>query len=115
MPDIVKDTDTNPPQLSADTLDPSDGGPWSRKLWFSIGAIVVIVGGGVFFAFVPGFRDGYGTLTEGVLGVCGLFLGANVGNKMVIAKHIATMTATKMQQEVSNYRADRPQPTDRHD
>lgn len=114
MPDLVQDTDTNPPQLSADVLDPSDGGPWSRKLWFSIGTVACIMLGGVAFALIPGFRDGYSTYVEGLLGIAGLFLGGNVANKMVVAKHIAMVTATKMQQQL-NSRANQPPVIDRHD
>jgi hypothetical protein len=74
---------------SGTSLVAADGGMSSRKLWYGIGTSLAIVLGGVFFAFVPGFRTGYDTYIAGLMGVLALYVGGNVANKHVVAKHLA--------------------------
>lgn len=83
-------------------IDVSDGGGKSRKLWFSIGIAFAIVLGGVFYAFVEGFRDGYDVYVTGLLGVLAAYSGANIGNKMVIAKHVANFNANRREDRTEN-------------
>lgn len=70
-------------------LDIRDGGFWSRKLLYSIGTSVAIVGGGFLAAYVDGFRPIYETYIGGLMGVLALYLGVNVGNKFVVGKNLA--------------------------
>lgn len=97
MADDTQPTPDAPATLSPATLDPTDGSWGSRKLWFSVGTSVAIMLGGVFYAFMPAFQSGFEIYCTALLACLSAFLGANVGNKMVVAKHIAMVTASKMQ------------------
>lgn len=93
----------------------ADGGFTSRKLWFGIGTSIAIVGGGVFYAFVDGFRNGYETYIMGLLGVLGLYVGGNVTHKFALAKHVANVATANIASQSSaltavKTAASKPQP-----
>lgn len=85
--DDLVDVDQQPVQ----SLAQKDGGYSSRKLWYGIGTSVAIVLGGVFYALCTGFRTGYETYIAGLMGVFGLYLGANVTARHVTAKHVTDL------------------------
>src|SRR3954471_18355724 len=63
-----------------------DGGMGSRKLWFCIGAALVIAVVGVLTIWAPGLAAIYPELIGGVLGACAMYCGANVTNTLVTSR-----------------------------
>ena len=73
-------------------IDLSDKGLASRKLWFSIGTAIAIIGGAIFCGFVPAAVPVYPELVGGLLAVQAIYLGGNVFNKFAIGKvHVSAM------------------------
>ena len=67
-------------------MDPKDGGAKSRKLWFSVYAITVMVLAALIGARLPAFAPMYDTLVGGIVAVTAAFLTGNVAAKWVIGK-----------------------------
>ncbi len=59
-------------------FDLKDGGWKSRKLWMTVIAQVLILGGGLATGFYPGIQAAYGTLVGGLVSCLALFLGGHV-------------------------------------
>jgi hypothetical protein len=71
-------------------MDPQDGGAKSRKLWFSVYAITVMVASALIGARLPAFAPMYDTLVGGIVAVTAAFLTGNVAAKWVIGKSVVT-------------------------
>lgn len=82
------DDSTNGFTVASSSRVTADSGLSSRKLWFGIGTSAAIVLGGIFYAFVEGFRTGYETYIGGLMGVLALYVGGNVANKHIVSKHL---------------------------
>lgn len=76
-------------------MDLNDGGNKSRKLWFSIYAIAVMVVAALAGARMPAFAPMYDTLVGGIVAVTAAFLTGNVAAKWVIGKSVGSKEQPK--------------------
>jgi hypothetical protein len=63
-----------------------DGGFKSRKLWFSVFAVVALFLGAGLAAWLPSVAPLYGELVGGIVAIAGLFLTGSVATKWVGSK-----------------------------
>lgn len=75
--------------------DLNDGGAKSRKLWFSVYSIAVMVIAALAGAHMPAFAPMYDTLVGGIVAVTAAFLTGNVAAKWVIGKAVGGSNAKK--------------------
>jgi hypothetical protein len=79
-------------------FDVKDGGYFSRKFTFGVGAtLLLVIVAFVAARWVPAMIPMYDAIVGGVIALYGLFLGANVGGKHVIGK--ANVAAKQAEQE----------------
>ena len=84
MPSLLR-----PKKHHAKLLDTRDGGFLSRKLLLGLALVVVIVGLGLASAWLPLLGPNLGVVTGALVGVYAIYCGANVGNKVGVAKKAA--------------------------
>lgn len=60
-----------------------DGGMKSRKLWFAVFAMMLVVISGAGAVYLPTFASIYETLVGGIVAVAGMYLTGNVAQKWV--------------------------------
>ncbi len=89
-----------------------DGGMKSRKLWFAIFAITVIVGAAVVGPMIwAGFVSVYDAMVGGIVAIAGMYLTGNVAQKWVGVKAQPALmeAAAKQPKPVAQPLADQPE------
>lgn len=77
-------------------FDPKDGGTKSRKLWFSVFTVMVLLFGMWYASRHESVAPLYGELVGGIVAIAGLYLAGNIAGKFTIGKN---MNATKPPKE----------------
>lgn len=70
----------------------NDGGFQSRKLWFCVLGLALVLVGALIAAHWPAFGANYETFVGGIVGITSLFLTGNVAARWVAAKHVIAKT-----------------------
>lgn len=73
-------------------LAQADGGYASRKFWFSVGTVAVILLEAALCGLWPALIPLYGEMVGGTLGVLALYVTGNVSSKWLIAKSNPAVT-----------------------
>lgn len=78
----------------------ADGGILSRKMWYSIGTSIAIVGVGIMSALWPAFRPGLETIVGALIATLGIYCGSNVGAKWTLGKTMQGLNNVQQNEQI---------------
>lgn len=76
-------------------IDPNDGGVFSRKLWLTVGTMLLMVVCWFMTGRLTFLATTFDALVGGLLGALAMFIVGNVSNKYVVAKQAAGAAQNK--------------------